>query len=740
MNRRLHRNLATWITSSLVTEVNESQLATKISAGSSAPGALARWGPFESLQRVGQGSFGEVYRAFDPKLQRFVALKLLLPGGLTQEAEADALLREARAMARVKHTNVVPIYGVDRHEGRVGFWSDFIQGKTLSALLVVQGPFGPHEAVLVGVDICRAVGAVHAARLLHRDIKAGNVMREEGGRILLMDFGLTQEHETGDSPGGTPAYMAPELLTGQVATVASDIYAIGVLLFNLLTAQYPVEGGDLHELRAAHSAGRRKSLLDVRPDLPEALCRVIETASNPDPQKRFASAGQMIAALSEAISMSSAAAIEPQDGKPRFFRAWVLVPVAAAAALLLVFPQTRAVWTSRSVGPAPMVSQQENYRRAHELLEHYYRPQALETAIPLLEKIVAQDPRFAPAFADLGRANLLQFDQQRDTKYLEPARESSLRALALAPDLASAHVTLGALYTRTAQVDLASHELAEALRLDKFNAAAYGALAALYARQGRSELVEATLQKAVSLAPEDWGLTQRLGEFYLNDGNWVKAEEQYRHAAALTPDNPRPYNNLGLVYRGQDKLEESAAAFQKAIDLEPTFLRFRNLGMVLAEAGRYSEASQMLQQAIEMRPNQYRAWGLLASVYANQHADEAKVRETYLKAISLATDLRKETPRDAYLLADVGGYYAAVGMERESLTLLAQAAALASDTPEVLYHVAIGYEMLHRREEALRWIAKARGGGYPSGAIARNPQLAALRADPRYGTAISRAR
>ena len=135
-----------------------------------------------------------------------------------------------------------PIYGVDRHEGRVAFWSDFIQGKTLSALLVVQGPFGPHEAVLVGVDICRAVGAVHAARLLHRDIKAGNVMREEGGRILLMDFGLTQEHETGDSPGGTPAYMAPELLTGQVATVASDIYAIGVPLFNLLTAQYPVEG------------------------------------------------------------------------------------------------------------------------------------------------------------------------------------------------------------------------------------------------------------------------------------------------------------------------------------------------------------------------------------------------------------------------------------------------------------------------------------------------------------------
>ena len=106
--------------------------------------------------------------------------------------------------------------------------------------------------------------------------------------------------------------------------------------------------------------------------------------------------------------------------------------------------------------------------------------------------------------------------------------------------------------------------------------------------------MEATLQKAVSLAPDDWGLMQQLGEHYLDNGKWAEAGEQYRHAADLTPDNPRAHNNLGLVFRGLDRLDESAAAFQKAIDLEPTSLRFRNLGMVLAEAGKYSEASQML--------------------------------------------------------------------------------------------------------------------------------------------------
>ncbi len=170
---------------------------------------------------------------------------------------------------------------------------------------------GPREAALVGIDVCRAAGAVHAAGLLHRDIKAGNVMREEGGRILLMDFGLTHEHGTDEDSSGTPAYMAPELLLGQPATIASEVYAIGVMLFYLLTKQYPVEGPDFAQLRAAHAAGRRRTLLDVRPDLPEALARVVETAISAAPEKRFASTGQMIAALSEAIGLGSERRSQP---------------------------------------------------------------------------------------------------------------------------------------------------------------------------------------------------------------------------------------------------------------------------------------------------------------------------------------------------------------------------------------------------------------------------------------------
>src|SRR6266567_893615 len=168
--------------------------------------APSQWGPFRLIERVGQGGFGQVYRAWDLTLEREVALKLLLPRGLDVDEDAKSVLREARLMARVRHPNVVPVYGVDCHDGRVGFWSDFVRGKTLSAQLAAQGPFGYREAAVIGIELGKALSAVHAAGLLHRDIKTANAMREEGGRILLMDFGLTDEDEAAYRFGGTAAY------------------------------------------------------------------------------------------------------------------------------------------------------------------------------------------------------------------------------------------------------------------------------------------------------------------------------------------------------------------------------------------------------------------------------------------------------------------------------------------------------------------------------------------------------
>ncbi len=165
------------------------------------------------------------------------------------------------------------------------------------------------EVAAIGQTLCGAVAAVHAAGLLHRDIKAQNVMMAREGRVALMDFGTGREQREGSEAvlAGTPLYLAPEVLTGaSEPTVQADIYSIGVLLFFLLTGSYPVTGGDLAELRAAHERHERRSLNVVRPDVPRRLRGIIERAIDPDPARRYSNA----AALASALSRVSAGAVE----------------------------------------------------------------------------------------------------------------------------------------------------------------------------------------------------------------------------------------------------------------------------------------------------------------------------------------------------------------------------------------------------------------------------------------------
>jgi tetratricopeptide (TPR) repeat protein len=148
----------------------------------------------------------------------------------------------------------------------------------------------------------------------------------------------------------------------------------------------------------------------------------------------------------------------------------------------------------------------------------------------------------------------------------------------------------------------------------------------------------------------------------------------------------------------------------------------------------------MLQKSIDLKPDHYRAWGFLATVYSNSGADNAKVEATYRKAISLAEELRKQTPTEPYLLADIGGYYAALGERGRSEPLLRQAAARKPGDPEILYEVATGYEILHQRDIALMWIQKAIAAGMLPQFLERNPRLSALRADPRCRAIVDKAR
>jgi serine/threonine protein kinase len=269
------------------------------------------WGSLTILEPIGRGAFATVYRARD-NLGRLVALKLF---SLPRENATDwaaRLLHEGRLLARLKHENVVTIHGADQCEGYVGLWMEFVRGRTLEEELTARGLFSADEAVHAGRVLCRALAAVHHAGLLHRDVKAHNVMREDGGRIVLMDFGSGRDVRAAlASPSldlaGTPLYLAPEVFAGRAATIASDIYSLGVLLYHLVSGRYPVEGANRSEIQRAHAERRRTWLRDARPDLPDAFVRVIERALASDPDQRYQTAGELDEALAGGNIQPSAA-------------------------------------------------------------------------------------------------------------------------------------------------------------------------------------------------------------------------------------------------------------------------------------------------------------------------------------------------------------------------------------------------------------------------------------------------
>jgi len=731
------------------------------------------WGNFEILAMVGRGSFGEVFRAWDPHLQREIALKILRPRSVGEAAQFEELLREARALASVRHPNIVPIYGADRHDGLLGFWTDFVHGKTLAQVVREQGPYGFREAALVGLDVCKALSAVHRAKLLHRDIKAENVMREEGGRILLMDFGLSTLLQRPTDLAGTPRYMAPELFRGGAASVATDIYAVGVLLFYLVAAGYPArrsvpsrdrlesaswgdeataEASSDHTLPTGlwpdphiGKVSESRSVFDYRPDIPEAFARIIDTAIHPNPLQRFPSAGALSTALAEVLAgpvadVAARTEKSPRKRRPKWvYESTLAVLLLTMAAGLVYFRQGRA---ARGAGSSPMTSADaagglnDKYLKAQDLLQRYDRRKNVSDAIGLLNQVLAQDPNYALAQAGLGQALFLQYRATRIPEQLSQARLACNRAIQLDADLSPPYVTLARIDAMAGNTALATQEVQKALKLDSRSAEANGAQAEVFDAEGRSADAIASAQKAMDLAPESWRWPVLLGSYYFASGKLQEAADQYRKAVGIAPDNATALLDLGLASLQLNRLDEARSNLEKSAQIEPRFAAYSALAELLTTEGKFTDAVEMAEKAKDLSPVNYVAWGNLASAYLWSQGGHDKAMESYGKAIELAEASRKQTPEDPQLLVTLGGYYASIGRSDRSLPLIRQAVALAPNDPDVLFRAGEGLETLHSRSEAIQLIAKSLAKGYHANQLERSPELAGLRADVNFQKAL----
>ncbi len=271
----------------------------------SAPAPPTHIARFEILATLGTGAEGSVYRALDPRLDRQVAVKTLRldPGGGLRRDGIASLLDEARIVATLSHPNIVPLHDAGEHAGTPYLVFEYVEGKTLAAVLRAGGPLPVAQAVEIAIALAQGIAYAHERGIIHRDIKPANIMIAPDGVPRLMDFGIARRIQAGGAASrdltGTPSYVAPESITQRAFVPAGDQFALGVVLYEMVTGMPPIEGGSPREIvrRIVEEdfvlPSQRSDGVDARLDglLMKAL------AKNPD--ERFASAAEMAKALHE---------------------------------------------------------------------------------------------------------------------------------------------------------------------------------------------------------------------------------------------------------------------------------------------------------------------------------------------------------------------------------------------------------------------------------------------------------
>ncbi len=259
-------------------------------------------GRYDVIRPLGWGGMAEVYLTVDRQLGREVAVKVIRERYAEDERFVARFRREARAAASLSHPNVVAVHDVGVHEGSPFIVMEYVPGRTLAELLRDNGPMQPGRAAEVGEAVARALGAAHAAGIVHRDVKPGNVMLTADGRIKVLDFGIARALRwtpLTDTPAvqGTAEYMAPEYVKGDGADPRSDLYSLGVVLYELLTGRPPFTGDSPLQVAYKHLEEAPAPPEAIRPGLPAGLTAVVLRCLAKHPGDRYRRAEELAADL-----------------------------------------------------------------------------------------------------------------------------------------------------------------------------------------------------------------------------------------------------------------------------------------------------------------------------------------------------------------------------------------------------------------------------------------------------------
>jgi serine/threonine protein kinase len=542
---------------------------------------------YRIIRKLGAGGMGEVFLAEDNTLGRKVAIKMLSERWASSDQARQRLINEARAAAALDHPNICSIYEVGEEHDRVFIVMQYLEGQNL-AELIWKRPLPPGEVLDIAIQAAQALEGAHAAGIIHRDIKPQNILITPRGQVKVLDFGLAKHHRPDAADAetrerlteagnlvGTPGFMSPEQWRGREIDARSDIFSLGVTLYECATGRYAFERGTPIEVGLRVVTETPPPPSELNPAVPPGLDRIIARAMAKDPAARYESARALHSELlglkrelegSEAVSRPAPTSSSPSNMSRRSVRVKALIAGTVVATLL-------AVWF------APSLSRRSRHRPSPEAVVWYdrgagaIREGAYFQAGKALDRALEIDSTFALARARRSEA-------YAEIELTDNAREQLLQAMALLPDRSSLS-DVESLY-----VDAVAATLSRNFKtaIEKY-----------------SQIANAVGDKEKSAAYVD------LGRAYEKAENLDSAIESYVRAALLDPQSAAAVLRSGILYGRRQDFARANAAFSKAQDIYQAMSSQEGLaevyyqrGSLLARIRRLPEAKEQLERSLEI--------------------------------------------------------------------------------------------------------------------------------------------
>ena len=615
------------------------------SAGSEAGTAAARpWtaqpphlSGYDVQDELGRGGMGVVYRAWDQRLHRPVAIKMLLAGDFARPDERERFEREAEAAAGLRHANIVQVYQVGDFEGRPYFTMEFVEGGSLAEKLA-GSPLAGGPAAMLLATVAEAVQAAHDRGIVHRDLKPGNVLLTEDGTPKIADFGLARRLDDGAGlsrsgvPLGTPNYMAPEQALGLTHSIGpvADVYALGAILYEALTGRPP--------FRAETTAETLRQVVEQEPippsrwnaKVPRDLEVICLKCLRKEPHRRYSSATALAADLRrfERAEPITARPSGPLERSVRWLgRRRVQAAALALGTLLGIALLGAGLWL-KSVREAGMRRERDTARLDQSLVPRMDAIHLARAALVGGRLNPAADRRFNYARADRDYESALREagvgkigdDTASVVRRIAAStvREQLLAALADWSACATLESRRAWVLEVARRVDPEPWRdrardpavwadrtaLATTARTASLSAQPVPFLVALgerlWALGGDGAAFLARVHQA---HPDDFWAALTLARALQEGGDHKGADAAYQRALELRGDSAAVYNNLGNMSTSKGRWDEAADYFRKSLEIDPNFApAHNNLGLALKGQGKWSEAFHQFQVAIRFGP------------------------------------------------------------------------------------------------------------------------------------------